>query len=86
MEDVLEEITKIVSKHTSVDAAAMTPATRLDEIDVQSLDLVEIVFEIEDRFKIDVPFNSNTESRREFATIGQIVEGVRSILTKSATA
>jgi acyl carrier protein len=86
MQDVLDEIKKIIAKHTSVGAEAMTPATRLDEIDVQSLDLVEIVFEIEDKFKIDVPFNSNTESRLEFATVGQIAAGVQSILAKSAAA
>src|ERR1700690_4081217 len=57
MADVLVEVTKIISKHSSLNAEVLKAETRLDEIDVQSLDLVEIVFEIEDRFKIDVPFN-----------------------------
>jgi acyl carrier protein len=86
MQDVFDEITKIIAKRASVGADTLKPETRLDEIDVQSLDLVEIVFDIEDKFKIDVPFNSNTESRLEFTTVGQIADGVRSILAKSAAA
>ena len=83
MADVFEEVKDIISKYSSLGVGALTPETRLDEIGVESIDLIEIVFQIEERFKIDVPFNSNTESRLEFATVGQIAEGVRSILDKS---
>ena len=83
MADVLDEVRRIISKHTPVGVEALTPETRLDEIGVESIDLVEIVFEIEEEFKIEVPYNANTGSRLEFATIGQITEGVRSILAKS---
>ena len=87
MADVLDEVMAIISRHSarnsSLGAKPLTPETRLDEIGVQSLDLVEIMFEIEERFKIEVPHSTNTESRLEFTTVGQIVEGVRSILAKS---
>jgi len=83
MADVLDEVRHIISKHTSLGAEALTPETRLDAIGVESIDLVEIMFEIEERFKIEVPQNTNAESRLEFTTVGQISEGVRSILAKS---
>lgn len=83
MSDVFDEVRYIVSKHSSLGVDALTPETRLDEIGVESLDLVEIMFEIEERFKIEVPHNTNPESRLEFATVGQIVQGVRSILARS---
>jgi len=86
MADVLDEVRIIISKHSSIGVEALQPETRLDEIDVQSLDLVEIMFEIEDRFKIEVPHNANADSRLEFTTVGQIVEGVRSILDQSTLA
>lgn len=86
MADVLEEVTDIISKHSLFGVEELTPETRLDQINVQSLDMFEIIFEIEERFKIQVPDSTNTESRFEFATIGQIAEGVRSILAKSTAA
>jgi acyl carrier protein len=84
MEDVLGEVRHIISKHCALGVEALTPETRLDEIGIESLDLVEILFEIEERFEIEVPHNANTESRLEFRTIGEIVEGVRAILPKPA--
>jgi acyl carrier protein len=86
MASVLEGVTAIVAKHSSVGVEALTPETRLDEINIQSLDLFEIVFEIEERFKIDVPDAGTAEPRLEFTTIGQIAEGVRSLLAKSTAA
>ena len=83
MADVLDEVRSIVGKHTSVGVGTLTPETRLDEIGVESVDLVEIVFEIEEQFKIEVPYNANTESRLEFTTVGQIAQGVSSLLAKS---
>jgi acyl carrier protein len=83
MVDVLDEVRHIISKHCSLGVEALTPETKLQEIDVESLDLVEIIFEIEERLKIEVPQNTNKESRLEFTTVGEIVEGVRSILAKS---
>jgi acyl carrier protein len=93
MTDLLDNIKDIIARHSSPSAddppgvRILTPETRLDAINIESLDLVEIIFEIEERFKIEVPLNtgnSKTGSRLEFATIGEIVEGVRSIMAKSA--
>ncbi len=83
MADVFNDVKGIISKYSSLRVEALTPETRLDEIGVESIDLIEIVFQIEEHFKIDVPYNSNTKSGLEFATVGQIAEGVRSILDKS---
>ncbi len=83
MADVLDAVRHIIAKHCSLGIEAMTPETRLDEIGIESLDLVEIVFEIEEQFEIEVPHSTNKESRLEFRTVGEIVDGVRSILAKS---
>ena len=83
MADVLDEVRLIISKHCSLGVEALTPETKLEEIDVESLDLVEIIFEIEERFKIEVPQNTNKDSQLEFTTVGEIVTGVRAILAKS---
>jgi acyl carrier protein len=84
MADVLDEVRQIISKHCSLGIEALRPETKLEEIDIESLDLVEIIFEIEERFKIEVPQNTNKDSRLEFTTVGEIVAGVRSILANSA--
>jgi len=86
MANVLEEVTAIISKHSLHGIQELTPETRLEDINIQSLDLFEIIFDIEDRFKIVVPDSAKTEGRFDFSTIGQIAEGVTSILARSKAA
>lgn len=86
MADVLAEVTAIISKHSLHGVHELTPETRLEEINVQSLDLFEIIFDIEDRFKIVVPEGAKSGAGLDFSTIGQIAEGVSSILAKSKAA
>jgi acyl carrier protein len=92
MTDLLVEVTEIISRHSSLSAEdslgvkVLTPDTRLADINIESLDLVEIIFEIEEHFKIAVPYNANNPNsgpRLEFTTVGEVVEGVRSILAKT---
>jgi acyl carrier protein len=85
VDDVFRAVSEIIAKKCGLDATAPTPDTSLAEIHVESLDLVEIMFEIEERFGIEVPQNINAGSRLEFATVGQIVDGVKSILNNPKT-
>jgi acyl carrier protein len=82
MPDVFSEIVEILAKYGSANAAELTLETKLEDINIESLDLVEIMFAIEERFEIEVPSNPNAESRLEFTTVGEIVEGVKSVLDK----
>lgn len=84
MVDIFNDVRDIIAKHSSLGAEALTPETNLDELNIQSLDLVEVMFEIEERFKIEIPYNAKADSRLEFTTVGQIAEAVRAILAKSS--
>jgi acyl carrier protein len=60
----------------------MSPETPLSELDIESLDLAVIVFDIEDTFSIEIPYNAN-EDIEDFATIGSIIEKVQSIVAET---
>ena len=44
----------------------------LDELGIESLDVVEMIFELEDCFGVEIPVNANTAGK-EFKTVGDIV-------------
>jgi acyl carrier protein len=65
MSSVQETIFDIISKESGIDRAKITPEATLKDLDIQSLDAVQILFEIEDHFKITMPDrdpNFDTES------------------------
>jgi acyl carrier protein len=62
---VQDTIFDIIAKESGIDRAKITPEATLKDLDIQSLDAVQILFEIEDHFKITMPDrdpNFDTES------------------------
>ena len=67
MSSVQETIFGIIAKEANIDLAKITPDSTLKELEIQSLDAVQIIFEIEDHYKITLPDrdpNFDTDSVR----------------------
>jgi acyl carrier protein len=65
MSSVKDTIYDIIAKESGIDRAKITPEATLKDLEIQSLDAVQILFEIEDHFKITMPDrdpNFDTES------------------------
>ena len=55
MSSVQDTIFDIIAKESGIDRAKITPDATLKDLEIQSLDAVQILFEIEDHFKITMP-------------------------------
>ncbi|HSE11305.1 MAG TPA: acyl carrier protein [Rudaea sp.] len=65
MSSVQETIFAIISKEAGIDLGKITLDSTLKDLEIQSLDAVQIIFEIEDHYKITMPDrdpNFDTES------------------------
>ena len=71
----VDEILGIVARETGVDAASLALDAKLADLDIPSLDLVQAIFAIEERFKIDVPVVSG-QTGGEFLTVGDLTDHV----------
>lgn len=99
METVIDAVRKIVAKELSVPLERLTPETRLPELGIDSLGLVNIIFDLEEEFDIIIPYNANDPAQPEpgqpipngpddFAqleTIGQIAAKVKQLVDAKAT-
>ena len=77
MDDVATKIIEILRKNMKDPSKAVTLETPLSELEIESLDLAVIVFDIEDTFGIEIPYNANEEVEA-FATVGSVVDRVKS--------
>lgn len=57
--------------------------TSFEQIGIESLDMVELLFAIEDRFGIDVPYNANAIDAG-MATVGDVVAAIRQLIAGRA--
>ena len=55
MSTVQETVFDIIAKESGVDRTLVTPDATLKDLKIESLDAVQIIFEIEDHFKITMP-------------------------------
>jgi acyl carrier protein len=55
MSSVQDTIFDIIASESGIDRERITPQATLKDLEIQSLDAVQILFEIEDHFKITMP-------------------------------
>ncbi|MEL6373047.1 MAG: acyl carrier protein [Pseudomonadota bacterium] len=81
MDDTATKIVDILKKHMKEPRDDIGMDTELAELNIESLDLAMIVFDIEDQFGIQIPYNANEDADVEdFKTVGSVVEKVRELV------
>ncbi len=76
----IDEILDIIAQKALIDRSKLTPDVKLADLNVSSLDMVEVIFALEDKFAIQLPFNANT-SAEEIHTVADVVALVEKQLT-----
>ncbi|WP_210363789.1 acyl carrier protein [Bacillus sp. REN3] len=75
MADVLERVTKIIVDRLGVDESQVTlEASFKDDLGADSLDVVELVMELEDEFDMEI----SDEDAEKIASVGDAVNYINS--------
>ncbi len=74
------EILDVIAAKAMVDREKLALDAKLTDLNISSLDVVEIVFALEDKYAIELPFNANSQNE-EFQTLGQVVGLVEQQIT-----
>ena len=77
MTNTEQVIYDIIAKTCSIPRERITPEATLKELDVHSLDAVQVLFEIEDRFDISVP---ERDDQYATGTVRDLVTGVEQLV------
>lgn len=73
--DILERVKKIIVDRLGVEESQVTPeATFKDDLGADSLDVVELVMELEDEFDMEI----SDEDAEKIVTVGDVVEYIKS--------
>ncbi|MFN4271735.1 MAG: acyl carrier protein [Aliihoeflea sp.] len=78
-----EEIINKIKAHADPAAGEITLDTELDALGIHSLELTEIIFDIEDEFDIEVDMNTS-DAWDSLNSVNDIVTAVRGLIDKKS--
>ncbi len=74
-EDTAKRTIEIVADYKEMSADEISMETTLEELEMDSLDALNLVFELEEAFDIEIP----DDKAFEMKTIGDMVEGIEKL-------
>jgi acyl carrier protein len=88
---IIDDVRSIIAKSLNISADQLTPETHLDELGAESLDVIEIVFALEEKFDITIPLKADEATRLTtsdknggqdvpFSTVGDVAEIVEKLV------
>lgn len=81
-QEVLDKVIGAIAKQKEIPPESITLSSKFEDLNVDSLDATEILFELEDDLDIDIP----NDEARGMRDVRQVVEGLEKLLAaKSST-
>ena len=72
----LDEILDIMAKVSMVERSTLVPDAKISDLGITSLDMVEIICELEDKYGIELPYNANMNFQK-FPTLGDVLDMIQ---------
>jgi nodulation protein F len=82
-DDLDSGIIALFEQHADKAAGPVSIDTPLEKLGVHSLELTEIVMDIEDKYGVEIDL-STVETWQSFKTVGDIVDAVKALLANKA--
>lgn len=69
---ILEKVKELLAEHLDIDASTISEETTFEDLEIDSLDTVEILMEMEDEFGVELKFEEVGKS------VGDLVKYIES--------
>ena len=79
---VRDKVMEILAEQALIEVAELSDTATLEELGIDSMALVEVIFAIEEAFDISVPFNANAPDASDFdiSNVAAIVGAVEALV------
>ena len=94
--EIADGVKRVIAKELKISVEQLRDETRFADLGAESIDIIEIVFALEEKYDMDISVNFNQASpdagksqrqmnRNDLATIGDICAAVQSLLDSKAS-
>lgn len=81
------KVIQIIADQALLEPSDVTLESKLEDIGIDSLGLVESIFAIEEEFDISIPFNANDPAAGDFdiSSVRSIVTGIEALISEQGS-
>ena len=84
MDNIEETVLELVGEQVGIDPQEICLSSKLEDLNLDSVAIVELVFLLEEKFEISIPFEGLDESelKTNFYTVSSLVDHLKDLLQK----
>jgi acyl carrier protein len=79
MADVTADVVAIIAKKIPGEKKDVKVTDKLTELGLESIDALEMIFDLEEKFGIQIPYNANSAAA-DFSTVGDVVKAIQKLV------
>ena len=83
MADTTTDVLNLIRKKLPPGRTELKMEDRLEDLGIDSLSTVELIFELEEKFNIQIPYNAN-DTEPEFQTVSEVVDAIQKLVDKKS--
>jgi acyl carrier protein len=86
MTDLASDVIATIAKRIPGQKGDLKLTDKLAELGIESIEAIDMIFDLEERFGIEIPYNANS-AQADFSTVGDIVRAIeQNVARKAASA
>ena len=82
MDEVTADTMAIIAKRLPADKGDLSMTDRLEDLGIDSFSAVEMIFDLEEKFDVQISFNAN-ENMTGLVTVGDVVAAIKKLVGRS---
>ncbi len=82
MAEIEPTLLEIIKEHAVGLAGDPTRETPIADLGIDSFSIVEIIYEVEEKLSVEVPFNANENPFGEMKTVGDLIDALNALIKK----
>ncbi|HEY5080824.1 MAG TPA: acyl carrier protein [Bauldia sp.] len=79
MVDVTADVIAIITKKIPGEQKEIKLTDNLQALGLESIDALEMIFDLEEKFGIQIPYNANSAAT-DFSTVGDVVKAIQKLV------
>ena len=85
MDNIEEQVLELIGEQAGIDPKVISLFSKFEDLNLDSVAIVELIFLLEERFDISIPFEGLEESelKRNFYNVSNLIDHLKGLLHRN---